>query len=103
MKSGAELNLIVGHQFKALTNRSSVKLTLQPSRVKLSTLQSELPVKEEFTAIVRNQACGAVARLIVTRRRINSQPLISKSTLKELGMLQIREDGSFDETNDVRI
>ena len=56
--SGAEVNVLDEHQFKALANRSSVKLTLQPSRVKLSTLQSELPVKGEFTATVRNQTCG---------------------------------------------
>ena len=29
--SGAEVNVMDEHQFKALTNRSSVKLTLQPS------------------------------------------------------------------------
>ena len=101
--SGAEVNVMDEHQFKALTNRSSVKLTLQPSRVKLSTLQSELPVKGEFTATIRNQTCGAVARFVVTRGRINSPPLISKSTLQDLGMLQIRADGSFAETNDLRI
>ena len=95
--SGAEVNVMDEHQFKAL------KLTLQPSRVKLSTLQSELPVKGEFTATIRNQTCGAVARFVVTRGRINSPPLISKSTLQELGMLQIRADGSFAETNDLRI
>ena len=36
--NGAEVNVMDEHLFKALTNRSSVKLTLQPSRVKLSTL-----------------------------------------------------------------
>ena len=96
--SRAEVNVMDEHQFEALTNRSSVKLTLQPS-----TLQSELPVKGEFTATVRNQTCGAVARFVVTRGRINSPSLISKSTVQELGMLQIREDGSFADTNDLRI
>jgi len=65
--NGAEVNVMDEHQFKALTNRSIVKLTLQPSRVKLSTLQSELHVKGEFTATIRNQTCGAVARFVVTR------------------------------------
>ena len=95
--SGAEVNVMDKHQFKPLTNRSSVKLTLQPSRVKLSPLQSELPVKGEFTTIVGNQTCGAVARFVVTRGRINSPPLMSKSTLQEL------EDGSFADTSDLRI
>ena len=80
-----------------------MKLTLQPSGVKLSTLQSELPMKVEFTATIRNQTCGAVARFVVARGRINSPPLISKNTLQELGMIQIREDGSFAKTNDLRI
>ena len=31
--NGAEVNVLDEHQFKALTNRSSMKLTLQPSRV----------------------------------------------------------------------
>ena len=101
--SGAEVNVMDEHQFKALTNRCNVKLTLQPSRIKLSTLQSELPVKGEFTATIRNQTCGAVARFVVTRGRINSPPLISKSTLQELGMLQMREDFSFAKANDLRI
>ena len=101
--SRAEVTVMEEHQFKALTNRCNVKLTLQPSRVKLSTLQSELPMKGKFTATIRNQTCGAVARFVVTRGRINSPPLISKSTLQELGMLQIREDGSFAKTNDLRI
>ena len=100
--SRAEVNVMDEHQFKALTNRSNVKLTLQSSRVKLSTLQSELPVRE-FTATIRNQTCGAVARFVVTRGRFNSPTLISKSILQELGMLQIREDGSFAKTNDLRI
>ena len=80
-----------------------MKLTLQPSRVKLSSLQSELPMKGEFTATIRNQTCGAVARFVVTKRRINSPPLFNKSNLQELGMLQIGEDVSFAETNDLRI
>ena len=46
--SGAEVNIMGEHQFKALAIQSSVKITLQPSRVKLSTLQSELPWKENL-------------------------------------------------------
>ena len=39
----------------------------------------------------------------MVKGRINSPPLISKATLTELGMLQIRDDGSFAEPNDLRI
>ena len=34
---------------------------------------------------------------------INSPPLISKNILMELGMLQIKEDGSFAIQNEMRI
>ena len=37
------------------------------------------------------------------QRKANSPPLISSDTLKELGMLQIREDGSFGQPNSMRI
>ena len=101
--SGAEINVMDEHQFKALTHRASTNLTLTPSKTKLNTLQSELPVKGEFTTTIRNKTRGARARFVVVKGRINSPPLISKDTLQELGMLQIRGDGSFAEINDLRI
>ena len=60
-------------------------------------------MKREFTATIRNKTCGTDARFVVVKGRINSPPLIGKDTLQELGMLQISEDGSFAETNDLRI
>ena len=101
--SGAEINVMDEHQFKALIHRTSTNLTLTPSKTKLNTLQSELPVKGEFTTTIRNKTRGARARFVVVKGRINSPPLISKDTLQELGMLQIRGDGSFAEINDLRI
>ena len=91
------------HQFKALTHRASTNLTLTPSKTKLNTLQSEVPVKGEFTTTIRNKIRGARARFLVVKGRINSPPLIGKDTLQELGMLHIRGDGSFAEINDLRI
>ena len=78
--------------------------TTTKQSVKLNTLQSELPVKGEFTATVRNQTCGAVARFVISDQRKILPPLSSKSTLQELGMLQIREDpmSLFTEINDLR-
>lgn len=101
--SGAEINVMDEHQFKALTHRTSTNLTLAPRKTKLNTLQSELPVKGEFTTTIRNETRGPRARFVVVKTRINSPSLISKDTLQELGMLQIREDGSFAEMNDLRI
>ncbi|XP_015762118.1 PREDICTED: uncharacterized protein LOC107341222 [Acropora digitifera] len=101
--SGAEINVMDEHQFKALIHRASTNLTLTPSKTKLNTLQRELPVKGEFTVTIRNKTRGARARFVVVKGRINSPPLISKDTLQELGLLQIRRDGSFAEINDLRI
>ena len=101
--SGAEVNVLDEHQFKALTNHANTKPTLTASRTKLNTLQSELSVKGELTATIRNNTCGTLARFVVVKGRINSPPLIGKDTLRELGMLQISGDGSFAETNELRI
>ena len=57
----------------------------------MKTLQSELLVKGYFTATIRNKTCGATARSVVVKGRINSPPLISKDTLQELGLLEIRD------------
>ena len=102
--SGADVNIMDEHQFKALKNRSSTKLDLKPSKVKLSTLQSDLPVKGEVKVVVRNETCGTKARfVIIVKGRINSPPLISKKTLEELGMLKIEPKGLFAAENDLRI
>ena len=60
-------------------------------------------LKGEFTTTITNKTRGTRARFVVVKGRINSLPLISKDTLQELGMLQIREDGSFAEMNDLQI
>ena len=56
--SGADVNIMDEHQFKALVHRSSVKPVLQPSNVKLYTLQHKLDVKGEFRATICNDTCG---------------------------------------------
>ena len=101
--SGADINLMDEHQFKALANRSKTKLTLQPSKAKLSTLQHKLEVKGEFQTIIRNQTCGKPARFVVVRGRINSPPLICKNTLLQLGMMKIQHDGGLAQPNDMKI
>ena len=49
------------------------------------------------------KSMGARTKFLVIKGKINSPPLISKNTLIELGMLQIKEDGSFANQNDMRI
>ena len=101
--SGAAVNLMDEHQFKALIHRSNHQHRLEISQTQLNTLQSKLSVKGEFTTVIRNKTCGAVTRFIIVRGRINSPPLIGKDTLVELGMLQIRPDGSLAQSNNLRI
>ncbi|CAC5410856.1 unnamed protein product [Mytilus coruscus] len=69
----------------------------------MSTLQNSLPIKGEFKTIIRNETCGTETKFIVVKGKINSPPLISKSTLIELMMLQIRANGSFVKTYHLRI
>ena len=74
--SGADVNIMDEHQFKALINRSNNHPTLAQSKTKLNTLQSELPVKGEFHTIVRNETCGVRTKFVVLKGRNNSPPLI---------------------------
>ena len=101
--SGADVNIMDEHQFKALTNRSQAKLELKPSKIKLSTLQNGIPVKGEMKAIIRNETCGTKAKIVIVKGRINSPPLISKKTLEDLGMLKIDPKGQFAHENELKI
>ena len=101
--TGADVNVMDEYQYKALLHRSESKMELQKSQTKLRTLQNDLPIKGEFEAILRNQTCGKRTKFLVIKGKINSPPLISKNILIELGMLQIKEDGSFANQNDMRI
>ena len=98
---GADVN--DEHQFKALSNRSAKKIPLEASRMKLRTLQNELPVKGEFYTTLKNKTREMIAKVIVIRGHISSPPLICKDSLEELGMLQICEDGSFGKPNRLKI
>ncbi|CAC5392066.1 unnamed protein product [Mytilus coruscus] len=42
-------------------------------------------------------------KFIVSQGRINSPPLLSRATLKELEIMEIRRDGSFAEHNDLKV
>jgi len=101
--TGADVNIMDEHQFKALSHRTTNELRLQASEIKLGTLQSALQVKGVFKAVLRNRTCGINAEFVVLKGRINSAPLLSKDTLQELGMIQIDPDGSLAEENELRI
>ena len=87
--SGSDVNIMDEHQFKALANRSTKKPVLHHSNMSWRALQNDLQVKGEFRTMLRNKNKGTEAKILVIKGRINSAPLISKSTSEELGMLMI--------------
>ena len=101
--SGASANVVDEYQFKALKHRSQEIKELETSKDTLKTLQSDLTVKGEFTATLPNKNRGTQSKLLVVQGKMDSPPLLSKSTLLELGMLKIDPEGTLEETNDTRI
>ena len=91
------------HQFKAHKNRSSELLHLKPSKTKLSTLKSDLPVKGKVHMKIRNKIRGIEAKIIILYGRYGSPPLLGRDTLTELGMLKIDASGQLADENEMRI
>ena len=100
--SGADVNVMDECQYKALKRKSYENILLRDSNTKLSTLQNELRVSGEFKATARNETRGTETTFVVVKGKINSPPLLGKRTLIELGMLEIRPDGSLKESNELR-
>ena len=101
MDSGADENVMDEHQFKALQHRSAQPYNLKPTKKKLSNLMTELPVKGEFSAIIRNQTCGVKASIFVVKGHMRSPPLISRDTLINLGMMVLHPDGALAQPNNM--
>ena len=101
--SGSDANIMDEHQFEMFRNKSFSNPTLRESNVKLFTLQNSLEIKGEFKTIVRNHTCGEETVFVVLKGRMNSLPLIGRETLINLGVMQIKFDGSFAQQNDLRI
>ena len=101
--SGADVNVMDERQYGALKRKTLDEITLKTSNTKLSTLQNELKVSGEFKATVRNKIRGTETTFVVVKGKINSPPLLGKKTLSELGMLEIRPDGSLRDQNELRI
>ena len=102
--SGADVNIMDEHQLTSWTrtnlrHRLRVKPALQPSNVKLYTLQHKLDVKGEFHATIRNDTWGRLVTFVVVFGRIKSPPLIGKETLLGLRMLKIQPNGTLAEPN----
>ena len=52
---------------------------------------------------MRNKNRGTQSKFLVIQGKMDSPPLLSKSTLLELGMLKIDPEGTLKETNELRI
>ena len=100
--SGTDVSVMDERQYDALKCKSYEDIVLKTSRTKLNILQNELQVTDEFTATARNQTRGAETTFIVVKGKIISPPLLGRNALFELGMLDIRPDGSLKETNELR-
>ena len=100
--SGADVNVMDEHQYKALKRKTCENLSLTENSTKLSTLQNDLQVFGEFKATARNQKRGTETTFVVVKGKINSPPLLGRGALFELGMLEIRPDGSLKEANELR-
>ena len=101
--SGAEANIMDEHQYRALINRSKEDLTLQEPKVKLKQLQNDLGVVGQFETTVRNKTRGIRTTFVVVNGHIDSKPLLNRDDLIELGMLDIRNDGTLLEPNGLGI
>ncbi|XP_053376601.1 uncharacterized protein LOC123533440 [Mercenaria mercenaria] len=101
--SGADVNVMDEHQNRAFQRKTGESIILHESKTKLSTLQNELPVSGEFKATARNKTRGIKTVFIVVKGKINSPPLLGRKSLTELGMLDIRPDGSLREQNELRM
>ena len=60
------MNVMDEHQFKALSNRSAKKIPLEASRMKLRTLQNELPVKGEFYTTLKSKTRETIAKEVIS-------------------------------------
>ena len=100
--SGADVNVMDEYHYKALKRKSYENIALHDSCTRLSTLQNELHVSGEFKATARNKTRGTDTTFVVIKGKINSPPLLGRRTLIELGMLEIRPDGSLKGSNELR-
>ena len=99
---GASANVMDEYQFKALKHRSQEIKELDPSKDTLKILQSDLTVKGEFTAALRNKNWGTQSKFLVIQEKMDSPPVLRKSTLLELGTLKIDPEGTLKETKELR-
>ena len=101
--SGADANVMDEKQYKKLASRTDKLSAIKETTEKIKGIQSELQTRGEFTTVIRNATRGITAKFIVIKGDIESLPLLSRETATQLGMLQMCEEGTFGESNELRI
>jgi hypothetical protein len=99
--SGSDANIMDEYQFKLLKQQAP-ETTLNATTIKLKTLIEELPVLGAATVEMSNNTRTVRAKLIVIKGKIDSPPLIGRTTLEALGMLLIDETGGLKEANKIK-
>ena len=69
--SGADVNIMDEHQFKAFIHRTNDKPTITNSYVKLRSLHHKLEVKGQFQKVIRNPRSGKATQLWYLKKYIN--------------------------------
>ena len=103
MDSGADENVMDEHQFKALQHRSAKSYNLEPTKKILANLMTELPVKGEFAATIRNQTCGVRPALLLSEVTWGHHRLLAGTPSLKLGMISLHPDGALAQKNQLRI
>lgn len=93
--SGASANVMDGYQLEALRHILQEIIELESSRDTLKTLQPDLVVKGNFSVTLQNKNRDQSTSLVMTQGKMDSPPLLSKSTLFDLGMLRIDLPGTL--------
>ncbi|CAB4037535.1 Hypothetical predicted protein [Paramuricea clavata] len=96
--TGADSNIMDEIQLQELKTKSP-EIQLYESKVKLNTLKEKLPVKGECIVTIENETRITQAPMVIIKGKINSLPLIGRTTLEELGMVKIDETGRLKEPN----
>ena len=103
--SGADVNVMdeYMYQLKALIHRTAHKPTLQPSKDQVKHLAT-LPSSERGIQYNHSQLdLWDTSKFNVEGGRITSPPLLSLTTVTELGMIAVQPDGSFTQLNGMRM
>ena len=82
--SGADINIMDEHQFKAFIHRTNDKPTLTDSNFKLRILQHKLEVKGQFQTVIRNRTCGKVTKFVVVSGRIHSASIDQQGNINRV-------------------